>query len=98
MSLEEKTELAFKLRKLGVSGEGVYQLLSQYPIEVIDLQLSYLPFRKARRPEAFIVEAIRKNYSPPSSFYAKAQTDSSRTNNAVDETTEHSRGSLDGST
>lgn len=67
--LTKKTLLAVELQKIGVSQDGVYQLLANYPEEVIEAQLRYLPMRRAKRPEAFIVEAIRNNYSAPKEMY-----------------------------
>lgn len=56
--------LAIRLQKLGVSQRGTQELLS-FPLDVVERQLDYLPYRKAKRPEALIVEAIRFDYSPP---------------------------------
>lgn len=61
-------QIAVELIKLGVSHAGVVELLS-YPHERIKRQLSFMPFRKAKRPEAFIVDAIRHDYSPPKEYY-----------------------------
>jgi len=75
MSDERAVAIARELHLLGVSQAGVVELLTQYPPDRIERQLSYLPFRKAKRPEAFIIEAIRSNYSAPKDyFYAKAET------------------------
>lgn len=68
-----RTDLAVRLMKVGVSQAGVIELLSKYPLEQIQRQLDWLPHRKAKRPSAFIVEAIRKNYSAPKeAFRAEA--------------------------
>ena len=81
--------IALELQLLGVSGAGVVELLSQYPYEQIERQLSYLPFRKAKRPEAFIMDAVRNDYSPPKEFfYASTQTAPSNTVQRVDQDTE----------
>ncbi|MEI7575539.1 MAG: hypothetical protein WCK51_01505 [Armatimonadota bacterium] len=61
-------QIAVELMKLGVSHAGVVELLS-FPHERIKRQLSFMPFRKAKRPEAFIVDAIRHDYSPPKEYY-----------------------------
>ena len=61
-------QIAVELMRLGVSHAGVVELLS-YPHERIKRQLSFMPFRKAKRPEAFIVDAIRHDYSPPKEYY-----------------------------
>ncbi len=63
------TELAIELMKLGVSGGIVGQLLATSELDEIERQLAYLPYRKAKRPAAFIVDAIRNYYSPPKEFY-----------------------------
>ncbi len=61
--------IAIELQQLGVSQSGVRELLSQYPPEIIERQLRYLPYRKKpKRPSAFIVDAIRNNYSPPNTY------------------------------
>lgn len=64
-TLERMTAVATELFKLNVSNAGVAQLLRDYPVEEIERQLLYLPYRKAKRPNAFIIEAVRGNYSPP---------------------------------
>ncbi|HEY3780312.1 MAG TPA: hypothetical protein VGL56_04455 [Fimbriimonadaceae bacterium] len=61
--------LASELLQLGVSRVGVTELLAHYPEEQIERQLLYLQFRNAKRPGAFIVEAIRRDYSPPKEFF-----------------------------
>lgn len=68
-------EIAKRLHMLHVSNVGIVLLLSSYQYEEIERQLDWLPYRKAKRPEAFIVEAVRNNYSPPKEFfYAEAET------------------------
>ena len=61
-------DAALELLKLGVSNTRVIELLT-CDIEIVERQLSYLPFRNAKRKEAFIIEAIRNDYSPPKEFY-----------------------------
>ncbi|MBS1714911.1 MAG: hypothetical protein JST30_11310 [Armatimonadetes bacterium] len=83
---DRATQIAYHLLKLGVSHKGVQELLIGYPYDQIEKQLEYLPYRKAKRPEAFIMDAVRNNYSPPKEFYyAKAQTESSEVSSALDE-------------
>lgn len=95
--MDRKTELAVQLYRLGVSRDGVIDLLTQYTEEEIQRQLDYLPHRKAKRKEAFIVEAIRKGYSPPKEFYyAQTQADLAPAFDAVDEGAELPLGSPDG--
>jgi len=92
--MDRKTEIAIQLYRLGVSRDGVIDLLSQYTEEEIQRQLDYLPYRKAKRKEAFIVEAIRKGYSPPKEFfYAQTQADLTPAFDAVDEGAELPLGS-----
>lgn len=69
MSKERMTSLATELFRLGVSHSGVQELLSLHELDEVERQLAYLPFRKAKRPEAFIIEAVRRKYSPPKDFY-----------------------------
>lgn len=87
MSRERMIQAALQLMKLGVSKSGVENLLNFHELDDIEKQLEYLPFRKAKRPEAFIVQAIRKRYSAPKDyFHAKAQTDASGLDHSLDET------------
>lgn len=84
--MDRKTRLAVELYKLGVSKDGVVELLSQYSEDEIEQQLIYLPYRKAKRQEAFIVDAIRKSYSPPKEYYyAQAKADLAAAFDAVDQ-------------
>lgn len=77
---------AAELMRLGVSRVMIVDLLVQYPIERIERQLKFLPMRKCRRPEAFIVEAIRNDYSAPNPYrHAKAQSNASRKRRPLDE-------------
>ncbi len=74
---EPAVHIAIELQKLGVSNAGVVELLSKYPHDLILKQLEYLPLRKARRPEAFIIQAVRNNYSPPKELYHAQNTPAS---------------------
>lgn len=81
-------EAAMDLLRLGVSNTRVTELLS-YDIEIIERQLEWLPYRKAKRPEAFIIDAIRNDYSPPKEcFYAPPQPQPSLTEDELDEDAE----------
>ena len=85
-NLERMTAVATELFKLNVSNAGVSQLLRDYPVEEIERQLMYLPYRKAKRPNAFIIEAVRGQYSPPKEFtYAKYLPTVSTSSDRVDE-------------
>lgn len=89
MSQEELTLLAVELMKLGVSQRGIQELLSGYPPETVKKQLAFLPFRKAKRPEAFIMDAVRNDYSPPKEFfYAPTQTQPAELSGQLDESAE----------
>jgi hypothetical protein len=86
MSQERATEIALQLLRLGVSKAGVEGLMRDYPYDEIERQLNYLPYRKAKRPDAFIVEAVRRNYSAPKElFHAKNSAHAPRTKSAVDQ-------------
>lgn len=78
--------LAGKLLELGVSQVGITEILSQYPLEQIERQILFFPFRKAKRSGAFIVQAIRHDYSAPKEFFY-ASNDSAHPNgaNALDQ-------------
>ena len=80
------TRLAMELLVLGVSKSGVERLLSQHDLDEVERQLAYLPYRKAKRPEAFIVEAVRNCYSAPKEFfYAKDQIDPAGPDRSLDQ-------------
>lgn len=80
------TEIAYRLLALGVSNRGVQELMVGYSYDVIERQLDFLPHRNAKRPEAFIVDAIRHDYSPPKEhYYAKAQTEPTEVSVSLDE-------------
>lgn len=69
MDLSQPNEIAMRLHQLGVSRKAVLDLINLYPWDIIEQQLDWLPHRKARRPEAFVVDAIRHNYSAPKEIY-----------------------------
>ena len=86
MSQERPTQIAMELLKLGVSHSGIQELLVNYPYDVIERQISFMPYRKAKRPEAFIMEAVRRNYSPPKEFfYAKNKAKSTTSLDSMDQ-------------
>jgi hypothetical protein len=87
---DRRVAAAAELMKIGVSNAGVVALLA-FDIEVIERQLRLLPKRKCRRPEAFIVEAIRSDYSAPNKHYhAKDEIEPAR--HPVDEGPERAAG------
>lgn len=86
MSKERATQIAVSLMRLGVSKAGIAELFKNHSYEDIEKQLMYLPYRKAKRPEAFIMEAVRHNYSAPKEFFhAQNQVDPAPTGSALDE-------------
>lgn len=96
MTNDRLVQAAARLHLLGVSKAGVVELLSQYDIEAIEAQLDWMPHRKAKRPGAFIVEAIRNNYSPPKElFYAKTQEPPASPEPLLDQGSQPSAGHLD---
>lgn len=86
MNQERATKLAGELYKLGLSQAGVVDLLSNHSLDAIEEQLFYLPHRKAKRPGAFLVDAVRNHYSPPKEFYyAKSEPQSAKAGNSMAE-------------
>ena len=57
--------LAAELARLGVTRRQVERLFSQYEIDVIEQQLIWLPYRRARNQASVIVMAICENYEKP---------------------------------
>lgn len=90
MTDDRMVAAAAELMKLGVSRIGIVDLLG-YPIDVIERQLAYLPHRKCRRPEAFIVQAIRHDYSAPNKHF-HAKDESQPSGNALDQGSERAPG------
>jgi hypothetical protein len=85
MNQERATEIAVKLKRLHVSDSIVIELLSNFDLDAIESQIDWLPFRKAKRPGAFLIQAIRNNYSPPKEeYHAHAQTQSKRHGRSLD--------------
>lgn len=77
---------AAEMMRLGVSRLGIVDLLAHYPIETIERQLKYLPLRKAKRPEALLIDAIKNDYSAPNPHrHAKDQIGPGRASRRVDE-------------
>ena len=71
---ERSVRLAARMLRLGLSHEAVVETL-RHDHEAVERQLDWLPYRKAKRPGAFLIEAVRKNYSPPKeAYHAQAQT------------------------
>lgn len=65
---DRAVRLAGRMLELGLTQEAVVEMLS-YPLEVVEAQLDWLPYRKAKRRGAFLIGAIRRNYSAPKEFY-----------------------------
>lgn len=95
MNQDKLNHLAVELMRLGISQAGVAQLMATAPIEEIERQLGFLPFRKAKRPGAFLIEAVRNKYSPPKEFYAQTQAHPATTGNTMDENSARGGGSPD---
>jgi len=82
-------KLAGRLLELGISRDRVVELLS-HPHDEVENQLDWLPFRKATRRGAFVIEAIRKKYKPPKEFYyAKDSIKAAREAHSVDKDAEY---------
>jgi hypothetical protein len=86
MNQERATRLAIELQKLNVGQAIIVELLSSYPLEQIERQLEYLPYRSPKRPAALLVEAVRYNYSAPKEFYyAQTQIEPAEAANPLDQ-------------
>ena len=78
-----KLRLLTELMKLGVSEHEASSLLERYSTNRIEQQLSWLPYRTARKPSALIVAAIRRNFDPPSALFPATDRDNSQTTTAA---------------
>ena len=84
---DRNVQIAAKLLQLSISHAGVVELL-QFPPDEVEQQLLWLPFRKAKRPGAFLINAVRNHYSPPKeSYYAKDQIEAHGVNDSLDQNT-----------
>ncbi len=82
---DRNVAVAAKLLQLGISHSGVVELLQYYPIDQIELQLKWLPFRNAKRPGAFLINAVRNHYSlPKEAYYAKDQIEAHGSDDSLD--------------
>jgi hypothetical protein len=52
----------------GVSDKVLVDLLVAYPLDLIERQLRYLPYRKAKKPVSLLVAAIQNDYEPPANY------------------------------
>lgn len=86
---DRMVRLAIELRKLGISHEMTVELLSD-DLDIVEDQLAYLQFRKARRKGALLVEAIRKRFSPPKEFFHAKTPTQPASQSRMDEGSEHS--------
>lgn len=98
MNQEQLNKIALELMRLGISQAGVADLMATSPLEEIERQLLFLPHRKAKRPGAFLIDAVRNHYSPPKEFYASTQPHPSATRDPVDEDSARLGGSPDAQT
>lgn len=87
---DRAVKLAGRMLQLGIAREMVTELLS-YPSDLVEAQLDWLPYRaNVKRPGAFLVNAIRRNYSPPKQFYyAHIKAIKDRTAGTVDQDAKH---------
>ena len=66
---DRAVKLAGRMLQLGIARDMVHELLS-YPLDQVEAQLDWLPYRaNVKRQGAFLINAIRRNYSPPKQFY-----------------------------
>jgi hypothetical protein len=84
---DRMTRIAMELQKLGIAHHQVVLMLGEN-LDEIERQLAYLPHRKARRPGAFLIEAVRRRYSAPPTFYATTHAHPS-TPTELDEDSQH---------
>lgn len=96
MNKDRATKIAIELQKLYVSQATIVELLSNYPLELIERQLEYLPLRSPKRPAAMLVESIRYNYSAPKElYYAKTKANLPWAPDALDQDPESPSGQDD---
>lgn len=65
------------LLKLGVRRSQILELVQHYSLERIERQLRWLPYRKARKPSALIVAAIKEDFEEPAAALEQTATSNS---------------------
>lgn len=86
---DRAVQLAARLLTLGLTRRAVVDLL-MFPLDVVEQQLDWLPYRKAKRPGAFLIGAVHNNYSPPKeTYYAHRKAVQDRRTDPVDQDPEH---------
>jgi hypothetical protein len=54
-----------RLSRLGVTAEQADILLETFPLEEIELQIAWLPYRGAKNPASYLVAAITGRFDEP---------------------------------
>jgi hypothetical protein len=62
-------ELKAKLQLCGVNRLKSEQLVTLYPLERIEHQIDWLPYRHAKTPSRYLIAAIEHNYGIPTALH-----------------------------
>lgn len=65
VALSETDQLVLELVQIGVALRKAESLVRRFPEREIRQQISWLPFRSARRPASMIIAAIENGYDMP---------------------------------
>lgn len=65
-----ESDVKMALLRLGVRRSQILELVENYALELIEQQLEWLPYRRARKPSSLIVAAIKENYDEPATLPA----------------------------
>ena len=65
-------EIRQSLRLLGVSKDQIERILTNYPIQQIQQQVEWLPYRNANNPMRYLIAAIEGHYDMPLSLKQQA--------------------------
>ena len=65
VALSERDQLVLELVQIGVALRKAESIVRRFPEEEIRKQISWLPFRSARRPASMIIAAIENDYDKP---------------------------------
>lgn len=65
---ERRVRLIVALRKMGVSERVCGDLVFAFPLDHIEQQIEWLPFRRAKRKSSLIVAAIKGDYERPAAL------------------------------
>ena len=62
---DRMVRLAVALQRIGVSERETFKLLTDFPLDSVEAQITWLPLRNPKKPASLIVTAIREDFEAP---------------------------------